>query len=464
MQFSSLAALVLLGFSAADDSIPSCGIGKPACPAEYPCCSVEGTCGNGYVCLGGCDPRFSNTPGSCVAMPIYNSSETMFKGTDGIAAYADYLGDAEKNAWNYLGNITKGDDNSLRVQMYKGSTGSTVYSSRYLWYGKVTFKMKTSGGAGIVSDFILLSNVKDEIDYEFVGYNINMAQTNYYWQGFENYHNMISSELLNDTMNNYHEYVIDWQEEQIQWIIDGNLVRTLKKSETLNPITGIYSYPQTPARLEFGLWPGGDAVAQGTSDWAGGKIDWNAGQGADTGYFFIDIASISVEAYDPPAGVNRTGSKSYIFTSKEGQEKDVAITDDDHILKSTDGTGEDLDGPFGHSSSSSASSSSTSSSTKANPISSSTVSSSSSTSSASSSSNTSSSSDSASSSADSSSPSQQAGGDGSNNPAFRSAGSKGPTSSSSGTSSTAASRTSAANDAGRMAIPVLAGLLPILMI
>lgn len=43
--------------------------------------------------------------------------------------------------------------------------------------------MKTSRGAGVITAFIYLSDVKDEIDYEWVGADLQTAQTNYYFQG-----------------------------------------------------------------------------------------------------------------------------------------------------------------------------------------------------------------------------------------------------------------------------------------
>lgn len=37
-----------------------------------------------------------------------------------------------------------------------------------------------------MSAFILLSDVKDEIDFEFVGTDLQIAQSNYYFQGITN--------------------------------------------------------------------------------------------------------------------------------------------------------------------------------------------------------------------------------------------------------------------------------------
>lgn len=52
-----------------------------------------------------------------------------------------------------------------------------------MWYGKTSARLKTSRGKGVVTAFILLSDVKDEIDYEFIGTQLDHAQTNYYFQG-----------------------------------------------------------------------------------------------------------------------------------------------------------------------------------------------------------------------------------------------------------------------------------------
>jgi beta-glucanase (GH16 family) len=56
-------------------------------------------------------------------------------------------------------------------------------TTSYLWYGKITANMKSSRGVGVVSAFILLSDVKDEVDFEFIGADLENAQSNYYYQG-----------------------------------------------------------------------------------------------------------------------------------------------------------------------------------------------------------------------------------------------------------------------------------------
>jgi beta-glucanase (GH16 family) len=59
-------------------------------------------------------------------------------------------------------------------------------STVYVWYGKISATLKTSKGKGVVSAFIFLSDMKDEIDYEWIGVDLNTAQTNWYFQGIPN--------------------------------------------------------------------------------------------------------------------------------------------------------------------------------------------------------------------------------------------------------------------------------------
>ena len=67
--------------------------------------------------------------------------------------------------------------------MAKGTVGTLLASTSYVWYGKISATMKTSRGQGVVTAFILLSDVKDEIDWEFIGADLNDGQSNYYFQG-----------------------------------------------------------------------------------------------------------------------------------------------------------------------------------------------------------------------------------------------------------------------------------------
>ena len=78
------------------------------------------------------------------------------------------------------------------------------------------------------------------------------AQSNYFGKGnTESYdrggfHDVNSAE--------YHKYGLEWTSEKLDWIIDDNVVRTLKPTD----VAGDF-YPQTPMHVRLGSWAAGDA-------------------------------------------------------------------------------------------------------------------------------------------------------------------------------------------------------------
>lgn len=151
------------------------------CHAEY------GECGVGAYCLGGCDPLSSFQVDSCVPAPVCESKKFDMTSLDGIASNKKYLGDASKADWVSSGTPLEAPtkDSVILTLSEDGesSSGTLLASTVYVWYGKITAQMKSSRGQGVVSAFILLSDSKDEVDFEFVGGDLSNAQTNFYFQG-----------------------------------------------------------------------------------------------------------------------------------------------------------------------------------------------------------------------------------------------------------------------------------------
>lgn len=68
----------------------------------------------------------------------------------------------------------------LFLTMAPNTVGTTVTSTTYVWYGKVSVTLRTSRGQGVVTAFELLSDVNgDEMSYNFVGTDLHTAQTNF---------------------------------------------------------------------------------------------------------------------------------------------------------------------------------------------------------------------------------------------------------------------------------------------
>ncbi|KAL2041956.1 hypothetical protein N7G274_005144 [Stereocaulon virgatum] len=325
----------------------SCGAGSK-CPANLPCCSQYGACGVGAYCLGGCDPQFSNTLESCVPAPVCSSQEYKFTSLDGITPNTQYLGDATQANWVSSGTPLMAPDNGSVILTLsedgQSGSGTLLASSHYVWYGKVGATLKTSRGAGVVSAFILLSDVKDEIDFEFVGNDLQNAQSNFYFQGITNYDQGKNLTVSNgDTFGSWHTYEIDWQPEQLTWSVDGKIQRTLTKSSTFNKTDNQYHYPQTPARVQLSLWPAGlQKNGQGTVAWAGGLIDWSATDPKSNGYYYAMFQDVKVQCYNTPSGANVSGTNSYIYTDTNGVNSSIAVTNDNTVLKSLLGTGTDM--------------------------------------------------------------------------------------------------------------------------
>lgn len=100
------------------------------------------------------------------------------------------------------GNIinTNSSGGELALLLTETNGGTRLSSTRYVYYGTVTAKcasfnsasfmgllmvsaVKTGRWGGVVTAFITMSDIKDEIDWEFPGAATTEAQSNYFWQG-----------------------------------------------------------------------------------------------------------------------------------------------------------------------------------------------------------------------------------------------------------------------------------------
>lgn len=273
------------------------------------------------------------------------SFNTSFSSIDDIPEYTSYLGNASEADWVYSGYIDTYDD-ALLVQMPNNTAGTVVSSTKYFWYGKISVTMKSSRGAGVITAFITFSDVKDEIDYEFRGYNLTDPQSNFYSHGLLNYTNFRDEEST-DTYENWHTYEIDWAEDKLDWILDGKVVRTLLKNDTYNATADVYHYPQTPSRIQLSLWPGGAKnQGAGTIEWAGGEIDWNSQDIKDYGYYYALFKDLNVETYDLPAFVQQSVNSTddyhaFRYNSTDGWDHNVKLTKDKTYLGNDDASGLD---------------------------------------------------------------------------------------------------------------------------
>lgn len=339
---ASLGVALLAATTALAYDPPTCGLDK-RCPKETPCCSQYNQCGVGAFCLGGCDPRMSFSIDSCMPAPVCQDKTLRTDTLDRYKNHLEYLGDPKDVDWVGQGEpkIYNGD---MLLTMAPRTVGTVLASTTYMWYGTVKAKIKTGIGKGVVTAFILFSDVKDEIDYEWVGVDLNQVQTNYYFQGITDYTNTGNTTGLSNTYENWHEYEIRWTPEEVKWIVDGVERRSKKKSETWNSTSNQWGFPQTPSRVQISIWPGGlETNAEGTVNWAGGVIDWQSDYIKKNGYYFAAFKDVKVECYktDKAPGTNK--GKSYYYNSIIGTNDTVVDSNKRTTLKSMAASGLDMD-------------------------------------------------------------------------------------------------------------------------
>lgn len=180
-----------------------------------------------------------------------------------------------------------------------------IWTSGYMFYGKVDVVMKAAPGAGIISSIVLLSDTSDEIDWEFSGNNFNsggfIVQTNYFGKGVLGaYDRGTLPALPDDPTTTFHTYSLDWSPDRLIWSVDGQQLRVLNAADCTTPD---HQYPQSPARVHLGLWDAGDAdVASGTVAWAGGYTDLSKAP------FIMNVKSVHIQNMNPAQFYHYTDS------------------------------------------------------------------------------------------------------------------------------------------------------------
>jgi len=166
----------------------------------------------------------------------------------------------------------------------------TIQSNWYLFFGKVECTVQAAPGAGIISSFILISDDLDEIDWEVVGSDTTHIQSNYFGKGNTTTYDRGAYNNVNSPASTFHTYGIDWNSDKTQWLIDGQVVRTLNYGDAV----GGQNYPQTPMQIRLGNWVGGRPQnPPGTVTWAGGVADLSKAP------FNFFVKSCTVTNYNP---------------------------------------------------------------------------------------------------------------------------------------------------------------------
>jgi len=307
---SLLVAPVLLGSSQNGTSNVCYRQGRQ-CDKNAPCCNDKGFCvTDPYQCLvaAGCNQSASANGTGCTPIPMCSSYREDFTNSKMVIPKTAYKDPNSARFWIEnpdSDNVEVKDGNLILTMKYSTSDnrghGATIASIRQMQYGNISARIKTASGRGFVSSFItktvLSDNEGDEIDFEQLGGNPNEIQTNYYTDGQIDYTKGIKHNIQGITpfTEDYHIYTINWMPDQINWIVDGQIIRTLLKNSS-------DKFPQANQRIWFGLWDAGCNQAPGTMDWAG-HTPWcnDTSLRSTTAQMMVDWIEVKCMTEDPTA-------------------------------------------------------------------------------------------------------------------------------------------------------------------
>ncbi|TBU65136.1 concanavalin A-like lectin/glucanase domain-containing protein [Dichomitus squalens] len=170
------------------------------------------------------------------------------------------------------------------------NVGTRLSSTRYIPYGTITARFRTGRRAGLVTVVITMSNIQDEIDRKLLSKQTTQGQSYYFC--------------------NYHDYM-----DTLTWLVDGQQVRQLKRSDVPSS-DSISRYPSPHPASSSGapnfIWPAGISTStQGTIEWAGGLINWSDPDYQSTGHFYAFIESVPTVCADVKS--NSANAQSYVY-------------------------------------------------------------------------------------------------------------------------------------------------------
>ncbi|KAI9024686.1 concanavalin A-like lectin/glucanase domain-containing protein [Hyaloraphidium curvatum] len=176
---------------------------------------------------------------------------------------------------------------------------AVISSVRKFAHGRVTARMRIgpNQAPGVVSAFITMSQLGDEIDFEWLaGKEPNQVSVNWFSRAIADYGRDTKCWINADPRYTFHDYSIEWTADKITWTVDGAYCKDIRKWDYPRgpEYPSGYLFPEEEPLVQFGIWDGG-AGAAGTRDWAGGYIPWETAEG-ERGYE-MTVQSVTIQCY-----------------------------------------------------------------------------------------------------------------------------------------------------------------------
>ncbi|KAJ2903264.1 glycoside hydrolase family 16 protein [Zalerion maritima] len=234
----------------------------------------------------------------------------------GTELYQNFNSTPKEGVWNVTnGQIEYDADQGAAFTVNKKGDAPTIETNFYFFFGRTEVVMKVAPGDGIISSIVWLSDILDEVDWEFFGSNTTHAETNWFGRGEPDFTNAIYHPMDNP-VEDYHNYTTTWTSDSMDFYIDGEHVRQLLPADANDG----ENYPQTPMKFSLGIWAAGDPdQPEGTREWAQGTTDY------DQGPFTMWVKSAAVEDYS-------TG-KEYVYSDHSGDWQSIEIVQGNSTVK-----------------------------------------------------------------------------------------------------------------------------------
>ncbi|KAI0177992.1 concanavalin A-like lectin/glucanase domain-containing protein [Pestalotiopsis sp. NC0098] len=233
------------------------------------------------------------------------------------STYSVNFTNGESSDWVMTYGDATYDDNGLSFTITESGDAPTMQSEFYMFFGTISAIVKASSGTGIVSCVILESDDLDEIDWEWLGGDVDQVQTNYFGKGNTTSYDRGTYETVGDSQGTWHNYTIEWTSAATTWYIDGTAMRTLNYADAVDGT----NYPQTPMRIKLGTWSASDSGSEGTIEWAGGETDYSDAP------FTMYVQSIDITNYNP--------ASTYTYGDLTGDWTSIVLDSPDAVIVNT---------------------------------------------------------------------------------------------------------------------------------
>ncbi|KAJ4035152.1 hypothetical protein NW753_012348 [Fusarium oxysporum] len=215
-----------------------------------------------------------------------------------------------------LDSTIKYDKKGAKFTIKEDTNAPTIATEKYIFFGRVDVELQAATGQGIVTAMVLQSDTLDEIDWEWLGGDTTQVQSNYLSKGDTTTYDRGDFHNVTEPLTTFHKYSIEWNKNAVQWIIDGNVVRTLKAAE-------VKGFPQSPMQIKLGIWcAGGSQTEQGTVDRAGltdfAKAPFDA-------YY----KSVTIVDYAGGNGPAPKSVKEYVYDDNRGSADSIKVKEKD---------------------------------------------------------------------------------------------------------------------------------------